>query len=122
MGELLADLQGIVKERKDEAEVGSYTYYLFEQGIDKMLKKLGEESAETIIAAKNLSAKLQDGKGQGVAIAKEELIGEIGDLLYHLTVLCVEMGVDAGEVDYLLRSRMAKRGNLKERTLSDKNT
>lgn len=68
----------VVADRKENPKEGSYTNYLFEKGIDKILKKVGEETAEVIIGAKN----------EG----KEEIVYEISDLLYHLTVLMVEKG------------------------------
>jgi phosphoribosyl-ATP pyrophosphohydrolase len=125
MSELLTDLQEIVKERWRDADEDSYTYYLFREGLDKILKKVGEETAETIIAAKNLDSLLVSPGGRpglGVTVATKELLSEIGDLLYHLTVMCAKMGVDIDEVDGLLRGRMARKGNLKETTRSDMNT
>lgn len=68
----------VVTDRKVNPKEGSYTNYLFDKGIDKILKKVGEETAEIIIGAKN----------EG----KEEMVYEISDLLYHLTVLMVEKG------------------------------
>jgi len=68
----------VVVDRKVNPKEGSYTNYLFDKGIDKILKKVGEETAEVIIGAKN----------EG----KEEIVYEISDLLYHLTVLMVETG------------------------------
>lgn len=68
----------VVADRKVNPKEGSYTNYLFEKGIDKILKKVGEETAEIIIGAKN----------EG----KDEMVYEISDLIYHLTVLMVEKG------------------------------
>lgn len=68
----------VIKDRKTNPKEGSYTNYLFDKGIDKILKKVGEETAEIIIGAKN----------EG----KEEMVYEISDLIYHLTVLMVEKG------------------------------
>ncbi len=68
----------VVADRKLNPKEGSYTNYLFEKGIDKILKKVGEETAEVIIGAKNPG--------------KEEIVYEISDLIYHLTVLMVEKG------------------------------
>lgn len=87
-------LYEIVSDRKVNPVEGSYTNYLFDKGIDKILKKVGEESAEVIIASKNTD--------------DEDLIGEIGDLLYHLTVLMVEKGIDYAMVDKLLKKRHSK--------------
>jgi phosphoribosyl-ATP pyrophosphohydrolase/phosphoribosyl-AMP cyclohydrolase len=82
--ETLENLVRVIKSRKSEMPEGSYTSYLFSKGIDKILKKIGEESAETIVAAKNKS--------------KAELIVESTDLLYHLLVLLVNEGVEMDEV------------------------
>lgn len=79
VGEVLDGLYRLVEARKRERPAGSYTTYLFDQGLDKILKKVGEESAEVIIAAKN-----QD---------RDELVKESADLLYHLVVLLVECGL-----------------------------
>lgn len=89
--EMLFALQDIVEERKKNPKEGSYTNYLFEKGVDKICKKIGEESAETIIAAKNDS--------------KEELIYEASDLLYHLTVLLSNQGVTIEEIFEELEKR-----------------
>ncbi len=94
IGNLLNELYSVIESRKREMPAGSYTSYLFEQGLDKILKKVGEESSETIIAAKN-----ED---------REALIREVSDLLYHLMVLLVERGVALSEVqDELARRRSA---------------
>ena len=86
-------------QRKQCPEEGSYTSYLYEKGLDKILKKFGEESTEVIIAA------MHDNK--------EELVGEINDLLYHLAVLMVETGVTIEDVDELMARRSQKVHNLK---------
>mgnify|MGYP001049523197 FL=1 len=70
MEDVLTELYEVVTQRHENPQEGSYTCYLFDQGLDKILKKVGEESAETIIAAKN-----------GI---KEDTVGEISDLLCHL--------------------------------------
>jgi phosphoribosyl-ATP pyrophosphohydrolase/phosphoribosyl-AMP cyclohydrolase len=96
LGEVLSALYALIEERKCERPQGSYTTYLFDQGLDKILKKLGEESSETIIAAKN------EDRG---ALAKESC-----DLLYHLIVLLVERGVTLSDVcDELVRRRGEQR-------------
>jgi phosphoribosyl-ATP pyrophosphohydrolase/phosphoribosyl-AMP cyclohydrolase len=87
----LADLYSVLADRKRETPAGSYTTYLFEQGLDKILKKVGEECAETIIAAKNDD--------------REALVRESSDLLYHLLVLFVERGLTLDEVRDELLSR-----------------
>ncbi|WP_207740727.1 bifunctional phosphoribosyl-AMP cyclohydrolase/phosphoribosyl-ATP diphosphatase HisIE [Alkalibacter mobilis] len=88
---MLYKLYEIIMDRKKNPKEGSYTQYLFEKGVDKILKKVGEESAETIIAAKNDS--------------KEELVYEASDLLYHLTVLLVECGVTMDDIMKELENR-----------------
>lgn len=89
MGELPSDfstktLYRMLEGRKSEMPEGSYTTYLFEKGIDKILKKIGEESTEVIIAAKD-----ED---------KEETVYEIADLMYHVMVLMVEMGIGVDDI------------------------
>jgi phosphoribosyl-AMP cyclohydrolase / phosphoribosyl-ATP pyrophosphohydrolase len=91
LGEVLADLYTLIESRKREKPEGSYTTYLFNQGLDKILKKVGEESSETIIAAKN---------EDNTALARES-----ADLLYHLLVLFVERGFSLDEVRDELLSR-----------------
>jgi phosphoribosyl-ATP pyrophosphohydrolase len=73
MNDILAEVYAVIESRKHTPVDGSYTNYLFEKGLDKILKKLGEECAETIIAAKNGS--------------HAELAAETADLLYHLLVM-----------------------------------
>jgi len=92
LGPLLAELYALIESRERERPSGSYTTYLFEEGLDKILKKLGEESAETIIAAKNDDL--------------TRLSAEASDLLYHLLVLLVARGVSLEEIaDELGRRR-----------------
>jgi len=81
----------LIRGRKTEKKEGSYTTYLFEKGIDKILKKVGEESTEVIVAAKN-----QD---------KKETIYEIADLTYHVMVLMIEMGISLEDIHRELASR-----------------
>ncbi|MCR5322390.1 MAG: bifunctional phosphoribosyl-AMP cyclohydrolase/phosphoribosyl-ATP diphosphatase HisIE [Lachnospiraceae bacterium] len=88
---VLRDLYDVVCDRKKNPKEGSYTNYLFNKGIDKILKKCGEEATEMVIAAKNPS--------------HEELKYEIADLLYHMTVLMVECGVNWEEVATELANR-----------------
>lgn len=73
LGKQLSELYEVIEGRKRERPDGSYTTYLFEQGIDKILKKVGEEATETIIAAKNEN--------------HQQFVAEVSDLLYHLLVL-----------------------------------
>jgi phosphoribosyl-ATP pyrophosphohydrolase/phosphoribosyl-AMP cyclohydrolase len=92
LGPLLDHLYELIESRERERPSGSYTTYLFEEGLDKILKKVGEESAETIIAAKN-----ED---------EERLTAETADLLYHLLVLLVARGVSLTDIaDELGRRR-----------------
>jgi phosphoribosyl-ATP pyrophosphohydrolase/phosphoribosyl-AMP cyclohydrolase len=88
---LLHELYAVIKSREQARPEGSYTTYLFDKGLDKILKKVGEESAETIIAAKN-----ED---------REQLVAEVADLLYHLLVMLVARGVDLNDV----RTELAQR-------------
>jgi len=94
LGAVLNDLYVLIETRKRDRPAGSYTTYLFDQGLDKILKKVGEESSETIIAAKNKDASL--------------LAGEVSDLLYHLLVLMVERGVTLEQVREELTRRREK--------------
>ena len=97
LSETLERLYAVVEARRREMPDGSYTTYLFEKGLDKILKKVGEESAETIIAAKN-----EDGGA---------LAAEVSDLLYHLVVLLVERGLTLADVGRELeRRRSAPKG------------
>ena len=108
MNDTLAKLYQVVESRKAQPPEGSYTCYLFDKGLDKILKKVGEECSETIIAAKN---------GR-----QEETVGEISDLLYHLTVMMVQQDIplEAGMEE--LDRRSAKIGNLKQFHVSDHET
>lgn len=108
MNDTLKNLYAVVEDRKANPQEGSYTCYLFEKGLDKILKKVGEECSETIIAAKN-----------GV---QEDTVGEISDLIYHLTVMMVQSGIPLEAVMGELDARSAKIGNLKQFHVSDHNT
>lgn len=105
---VLQELYQTVESRKTERQEGSYTCYLFEKGLDKILKKCGEECTEVIIAAKNGDNK--------------ETVLELSDLLYHLTVLMVNEGISWQDVEEELSKRELKTGNLKEFHQVDKNT
>ena len=94
LGILLQDLFKLIQERKDQRPPNSYTTYLFDSGLDKILKKLGEEATETIIAAKNEGTK--------------EMAAEITDLLYHLLVLMVEREVSLHEIVAELSQRAGR--------------
>ena len=87
----LDGLMELLKGRKADMPEGSYTTYLFEKGLDKILKKVGEESTEVIIAAK--------------AEDKKETINEIADLAYHVMVLMVEAGISTEDIHRELASR-----------------
>ena len=108
MNDALQSLYDTVVSRKNERREGSYTCYLFGQGLDKILKKCGEECSEVIIAAKN-------GKNADTVL-------ELSDLFYHLTVLMVEQNIPLSEVEAELEKRSAKTGNLKKFHQVDKNT
>lgn len=98
-------LYQVALERRKFPQEGSYTCYLFEQGLDKILKKCGEECSEIIIAAKN-------GENQQTA-------DEICDLLYHLTILMVEQDISLDQIQEILRRRAQKIGNRKQQRQSD---
>lgn len=88
---ILFELYDVIKGRQKDMPEGSYTTYLFSKGLDKILKKVGEENAEVIIASKNRD--------------KKEVVYETADLIYHLMVLLVEQGVELGDVFAELKSR-----------------
>lgn len=106
--ETLKGLYETIRQRKENIEEGSYTCYLFQQGLDKILKKCGEECTEMVIAAKN-----QD---------NTELSNEMSDLIYHMMVLMVEAGLTLEDVGAVLEERRRKTGNLKQFHVVDKNT
>ena len=87
----LEGLMRLIEGRKTEPQEGSYTTYLFDKGLDKLLKKVGEETTEVIIAAK--------------AEDKKETIYEIADLTYHVMVLMIEAGISLEEIHKELASR-----------------
>ncbi|WP_370225194.1 bifunctional phosphoribosyl-AMP cyclohydrolase/phosphoribosyl-ATP diphosphatase HisIE [Cytobacillus sp.] len=89
--EILYTLEKVIEEREKTRPEGAYTTYLFEKGVDKILKKVGEESAEVIIAAKNRD--------------KDELKWEAADLIYHLMVLLREQELPFNEVLKVLNKR-----------------
>lgn len=106
--DVLLDLYNTILDRKENKQEGSYTCYLFEKGLDKILKKCGEECSETIIAAKNGD--------------NSETILEISDLIYHLFVMMVDQGITVDDVMAELDKRSNKTGNLKQFHQVDKNT
>lgn len=89
--QVFEDVLNVIKDRKEHPKEGSYTNYLFDKGIDKILKKLGEEATEIVIAAKNPNA--------------NEVKYEISDFLYHMMVLMVEKGVSWEEITTELANR-----------------
>ena len=105
---VLRDLYQVVLGRKSDPQEGSYTCYLFDKGLDKILKKVGEECSETIIAAKN-------GK-------QEETVGEISDLIYHLMVMMADQNIPLDAVLAELERRSHKIGNLKQMKTVDHET
>lgn len=91
IGNILEEVSQVVMERKRTMPEGSYTAYLFDKGQDKILKKVGEESAEVIIASKNQST--------------GEILYEVSDLLYHLLVLLAWHGISLDQVAEELAKR-----------------
>lgn len=98
---IVDELYALIETRQKNPDKGAYTTYLFEKGIDKILKKVGEETAEVIIAAKNRS--------------KDEMVYEISDLVYHMLVLMVESGVSINDI----RKELEKRREKKDESKSD---
>lgn len=105
MDNTLQKLYDVILDRRANPQEGSYTCYLFEKGLDKILKKVGEESAETIIAAKN-----------GI---QSDTVGEISDLIYHLLVMMADQNIPFSAVMEELDRRSLKIGNLKQFHTSD---
>jgi len=108
VSDTLKNLYHVVEDRQKNPQEGSYTCYLLEKGLDKILKKVGEECSETIIAAKNGD--------------NDELMNEINDLIYHIMVLAVDRGLEWTDVEKVLDERNEKIGNLKTFHQTDKNT
>lgn len=102
----LEKLYQVVLDRKAHPQEGSYTCYLFDKGLDKILKKVGEECAETIIAAKN--------------DVPSDTVGEVSDLIYHLMVMLAEKEIPLDDVLAELDRRAQKIGNLKQMKQVDK--
>jgi phosphoribosyl-ATP pyrophosphohydrolase len=148
MSDTIRDLYGVVLSRREAADEKSYTAYLFREGIDKILKKIGEESSETIIAAKSYEAAQArlgagagqpssptEGNGAGAELLENnsadaelleglraDLKNEVADLVYHLLVMLAERGVGWGEVEDILAERAGKAGNLKQMKDTDRNS
>ena len=89
--QILMTLEEVIAQREKERPEGAYTTYLFQEGVDKILKKVGEEATEVVIAAKNRDS--------------EELKWEASDLIYHLMVLLREQGLPFKEVLKVLEER-----------------
>lgn len=94
-------LYSLLLDRKAKMPAGSYTTYLFEKGLDKILKKVGEETTEVIIGAKN---------------AREEAVYEVADLTYHVMVLLVELGIPLSD----LRAELASRNVIDHKVKQEK--
>ena len=88
-----------ILSRKENAEEGSYTRYLFDKGLEKILKKVGEESCEVVIAAMKHD--------------NEECKNEICDVIYHLFVMMAELGITLDDVNEELKKRSLKLNNFK---------
>ncbi len=95
--DIVDNVMKIIKDRKDNPKEKSYTNYLLREGIDKILKKVGEEASEVIIASKNTN--------------KEELIYEISDMVYHILVLMVQKGIEINDIKEELTKRFMKEDN-----------
>lgn len=108
MTDVAGALYGVICDRKKDPREGSYTCYLFDKGVDKILKKIGEECAEVVIAAKN---------GDNA-----QTVQELCDLFYHALVLMAAQDIPLGDVRAELETRRAKIGNLKAMRDTDKNT
>ena len=108
MRHVIDELYEVILDRKANPAEGSYTSYLFAQGLDKILKKCGEESSELIIAAKN----------SGIDEMKEEIC----DVAYHILVLMALAGIRPEEIASLLDQRRLKVGNLKPARQTDKDS
>jgi len=89
--DIFLEVYNVIADRKKNPKEGSYTNYLFEKGLDKILKKVGEEASEVIIGAKNENS--------------DEVRYEIADLLYHLMVLMVDQGLSWEDISAELEKR-----------------
>lgn len=99
MSNVINEIYNIIEERKEDPIKDSYTSYLFEKGLDKILKKVGEETSEVIISSKNGD--------------KLEIVKEISDLAYHVLVLMVECGIKLEDILGELEQRRLKICNKK---------
>lgn len=101
MSNILQELYDEIVDRKKNPVEESYTNYLFTKGLDKILKKVGEESTEVVIAAKNNN--------------REELISEMNDLIYHSLVLLVEKNISLEEIEEEANRRRGKLSRIGDR-------
>lgn len=97
--QIIKEVYEMIENRRNNPKEGSYTNYLLNEGVDKICKKIGEEATETVIAAKN-----ED---------KDELIGEISDLAYHVLVLMLDKDIKVEEIERKLGERHKIEGNKK---------
>ena len=114
----------VIKQRKADYQMGqsqenSYTCYLFDKGVDKICKKIGEEASEVIIAGKNADPVASD-QSAAAQDLRLEVCKESADLLYHLSVLWEETGVSVNDVMTVLEGRSHVKGNKKEVGHQDK--
>ncbi|WP_297435695.1 phosphoribosyl-ATP diphosphatase [uncultured Clostridium sp.] len=100
MSNIINELYGVINDRKVNKVADSYTSYLFTKGKDKILKKMGEEAIEVIIAAKSDD--------------KNEQVEEFSDLIYHMLVLMNELDISVDDISQSLEKRRSKIGNLKK--------
>ena len=91
IGEIMDELFEVIKDRQANPKEGSYTNYLFDKGVDKICKKIGEEASEVIIASKNRNS--------------EEVTYEVADLFYHVCVLLVEQDITLDDIYKELKNR-----------------
>ena len=106
MNDTLSALYEVVKNRRDNPQEGSYTCYLFDKGLDKILKKVGEECTEVIIAAKDDD--------------KAETIYEVADLCYHVMVMMIQMGISLEDIHKELASRHVIDHKVKQEKMTGK--
>ena len=109
---MLSDLREGIKEKRIHPTEKSYTAYLLQTGIDKICKKIGEESSEVIIAAKNADPVVKD-TSEAADNLRLEVCKESADLLYHLSVLWEDTGVTVNDVMKVLEERSHVKGNKK---------
>jgi phosphoribosyl-ATP pyrophosphohydrolase len=121
---ILERKQNQAEEKEAEGADGekSYTKYLFKQGINKILKKVGEESAELIIAAKDASNASVGSGGEASKALEDLVVEESADLFYHVLIMLAELGIPLSDVEAELEKRARKAGNLKDLKTVDKNT